>query len=81
MGTIPPPSPTGFEPADCGVGRFALLPYRAFTGINHATTDTSPCSLRVGLTVIFTSCPRAVRKSMRRSTEKVPDRFRINAET
>jgi hypothetical protein len=50
-------------------------------GRGQATTDTSPCVLRVGLTVISTSCPRAVRKSMRRSTEKAPERFRINAET
>src|SRR5713101_5024468 len=32
----------------------------------HATTDISPCCLRVGLTVISTSCPSAVRNSMRR---------------
>jgi hypothetical protein len=43
--------------------------------ITHATTDISPCRLRAGLTVISTSCPRAVRNSMRRSTEKVPERL------
>src|ERR1700733_1036344 len=47
----------------------------------HATTDTSPCGLRVDRTVISTSCPRAVRKSMRRSTEKAPERLRIKADT
>src|ERR1017187_5603492 len=51
------------------------------SGNGHATTEISPCSLRAGLTVISTSCPRAVRKSMRRSTEKAPERLRINAET
>ena len=51
---------------------------RAF--IDDRLTDTSPWSLHVGLTVISTSCPRAVRKSRRRSTEKVPERLRIKAE-
>ena len=47
----------------------------------YTTTDTSPRCLRVGLTLISTSCPRAARKSMRRSTEKAPERLRINTET
>jgi hypothetical protein len=36
----------------------------------YATTDTSPCCLRVGRTTISTSCPSAMRNSMSRSTEK-----------
>src|SRR5947207_784291 len=47
----------------------------------YATTETTPCGLRVGRTVISTSCPKAVRKSIRRSTENDPARLRINAET
>src|SRR5258707_11947011 len=47
----------------------------------QATRDTSPRFLRVGFTVISMSWPRAVRKSMRRSTEKEPARLRIKAET
>src|SRR5205823_7456405 len=47
----------------------------------YATTETAPCGLRVGRTVISTSCPKAVRKSSRRSTENDPARLRINAET
>ena len=47
----------------------------------QTTTDISPRSLRAGRTVISTSCPRAVRKSIRRSTEKLPERLRIKAET
>src|ERR1700685_4572325 len=47
----------------------------------HTTTETSPRSLRVGLTIISTSCPSAVRNSINRSTEKAPDRLRISAET
>jgi len=34
----------------------------------HITTETSPRCLRVGLTLISTSCLRAARKSMRRSS-------------
>jgi hypothetical protein len=45
------------------------------------TTDTSPCSLPVGLMVISTSWPREARKSIRRSTEKLPDCPRMRPET
>jgi len=38
------------------------------------TTDISPFSLRVGRTVISTSWPKAVRKSSKRPTEKLPAR-------
>ncbi len=46
----------------------------------YRTTDTSPCGLRVGRTMISTSCPSALRKSRSRSTEKAPERLRINNE-
>ena len=37
--------------------------------------------LRVGLTVISTSGPSTIKKSISRSTEKLPERLRIRAET
>ena len=40
-----------------------------------------PRRLGVGFTVIWTSCPREVRNSIKRPTEKLPARLRINAET
>ncbi len=45
------------------------------------TTDISPYALRVGFTVILTSCPSAVRNSSSRPTEKFPARLRISVET
>jgi len=48
---------------------------------HRTTTDISPCSLRVGVTVIRTSCPSVVRNLIKRPTEKLPARLRINAET
>ena len=46
-------------------------------------TDTTPCGLirPAGLMLISTSCPRAVRNSISRPTEKYPERLRISAET
>jgi hypothetical protein len=46
-----------------------------------ATTDSSPCSLRVGRTVICTSWPRLVRKFISRSIEYSPDRPFIRRDT
>jgi hypothetical protein len=41
--------------------------------LHHATTtDNCPYSFRAGVTVIFTSWPSAVRKSINRPTEKLP---------
>ena len=56
------PAPCSFFARGRGLARRCL---RSF----HATTDTPPCCLRVGLTIISTSWPSGVRKSMRRSTE------------
>jgi hypothetical protein len=61
--------------------RFSTSGYRGPRRNLHATTESSPCCLRVGLTVISTSCPSAVRNSRRRSTEKDPERLRMSAET
>ena len=45
------------------------------------TTESAPWALRVGLTVISTSCPSAARNSISRPTENVPERLRISSET
>jgi hypothetical protein len=37
----------------------------------RTTTDIAPCSLRVGFTMIWTSCPSAVRNSIKRPMEKI----------
>jgi hypothetical protein len=49
--------------------------------IHLTTTAISPRALRVGLTVIRTSCPSAVRNSISPPTEKLPARLRISVET
>src|SRR5580692_8059212 len=65
--------------------RSGMLPFRSsrcFHSPSHASvTDIAPCSLRVARTVISTSWPRAVRKVIRRSTEKLPERLRISSDT
>ena len=43
--------------------------------------DMEPCTLGVGVTVISTSWPSAVRKSISRPMEKLPARLRVRAET
>src|SRR3990172_290816 len=74
-------------PQDRSVGRLNNLPQatRRFiflqTLSHPRTTETWPWFLRVGLTLISTSWPRAVRKSISRSTEKLPARLRIRADT
>ena len=70
-------APTGFEPVKSGRQTSAVLV------ADHAATMTEsrPCSLRVRRTVISTSWPRLVRNCIRRSTDNVPARLRISAET
>src|ERR1017187_7009817 len=62
---------------------FSLSPaMRASTrsSLHAETTESAPCSLRLGRTVISTSCRRAVRNSISRPTEKFPARFRLSKE-
>src|SRR5216117_4104310 len=68
------PRPRKLESREGGVA--GTIPHQA-----APTTETFPCSLRVGRTVISTSCPRWVRNSIRRSIENIPARLRISAET
>ena len=50
--------------------------------IRHPTkTDISPCCVWAGRMLIWTSCPRAVRDSIRRPTEKLPARLRMRRDT
>lgn len=60
-------------PADGGTGASCGSAPWPPVGAHARTTESSPWCLRVGFTVISTSWPRAVRKSIRRSTEKGPD--------
>src|ERR1035438_4347236 len=79
--TLPSPSALCKRPRLSSAAKSGWNWFEGQPPCHTSSRETAPCSLLAGLTVISTSWPRAVRKSMSRSTEKLPDCPRIRPET